>query len=107
MMLRSNPPRHPHSGVPHGLLAPIRSLWGSFQRTQLRRALRLVLDSLDDRMLKDIGIARGEIDAVVEGSLDRRFRYRAVDGRMCLSTSPTQSPSLPAKMSAQPSSDAC
>ncbi len=68
MMLRSQPPIQRHRGFTRGPLTVLRALWCAYLAMQFRRALRLVLDSLDDRTLKDIGVARGEIDAIIEGT---------------------------------------
>ncbi len=51
--------------------APVVWLVKAVVRWNERYTLRQRLQKLPDRMLKDIGISRGQIDAVVSGSLKR------------------------------------
>ena len=47
--------------------------WDAFQERRKRERLRATLCDLNDRMLQDIGIARGEIDYVASNrSIDPR-----------------------------------
>ena len=48
--------------------------WRSYWPRRTERATLLILHSLDDRALKDIGIDRSEIESVVYGTRDRRRR---------------------------------
>ena len=50
--------------------------WHALLRRRRRRQAAVRLRSLDDRMLKDIGIARSEIDSIVRGT-GRRDALRA------------------------------
>ena len=43
---------------------PRLDVWRRFLTWRQRRATRIVLSALDDRMLRDIGVARSEIDAI-------------------------------------------
>lgn len=43
----------------------VQAVWLRYLAWQLRRSTRMLLDSLDDRMLHDIGLHRSEIDTVV------------------------------------------
>ncbi len=54
--------------------APVVWLVKAVVRWNERYTLRQRLQKLPDRMLKDIGISRGQIDAVVSGSLKRGTR---------------------------------
>jgi uncharacterized protein YjiS (DUF1127 family) len=45
--------------------------WHALLRRRRRRQAAVRLRSLDDRMLKDIGIARSEIDSIVRGTRRR------------------------------------
>jgi uncharacterized protein YjiS (DUF1127 family) len=49
--------------------------WKSYWDYQGRRATMMLLYSLDDRSLSDIGFQRSEIDSVVFGSRDRVRPY--------------------------------
>jgi len=55
--------------------SPLEAYWNTFQAWRKRERLRARLDDLSDRELRDIGIARGEIDYVVQTapSIDPRF----------------------------------
>jgi uncharacterized protein YjiS (DUF1127 family) len=55
--------------------AHARSLWETYWDYQARRATALVLETLDDRALKDIGLARGEIWPAVFGGAHARARH--------------------------------
>ena len=49
----------------------VMAVWTRFLAWQSRRATRLLLDSLDDRTLADIGVRRSEINIVLR-DLERR-----------------------------------
>lgn len=55
-------------------------LWEAYSQSCARRVARCELQSLDDRMLKDIGISRGEIEYVVRGHQTDRQDKTCFDG---------------------------
>ena len=57
------------------LLRLLERAWRSYWDHQARRATMLLLHSLDDRALSDIGFQRSEIYSVVFGSPDRVRPY--------------------------------
>ena len=71
---------HPAAGAashkaeerPIGLL---RSWWNAYWEHRSKRAAVVMLNALDDRNLRDIGLSRSEIESVVYGRHDRRVRY--------------------------------
>ena len=54
-----------------------RRWWHAYWSWHARRATVLILRSLDQRTLHDIGIDSSEIESLVYGSSDRRRRYDA------------------------------
>jgi uncharacterized protein YjiS (DUF1127 family) len=59
-----------------GLGSLLKSWWDAYWTLRAQRATALVLRSLDDHSLHDIGLDRSEIESVVYGkSGDRRVRY--------------------------------
>jgi uncharacterized protein YjiS (DUF1127 family) len=48
----------------HLLARFLRHAWAAYWRWQMRRATVRLLHSLDDRMLRDIGVNRDEVDIV-------------------------------------------
>lgn len=55
--------------------ATIRSWWLAFARRRRMRKTAFILEGLDDRTLKDIGLNRTEIGSVVaRGCRERRIR---------------------------------
>lgn len=50
-----------------------RGAWRAYWRHRAERATLFMLQSLDERTLKDIGIDRSEIVSVVYGARDRRL----------------------------------
>ena len=54
----------------------LRNCWGAFQEWRKRERLRADLYALNDSALADIGISPGEIDYVVNLSIDQRGRGR-------------------------------
>lgn len=66
-------------GRSHGCLAAvaltIKGLWLAYWNHQARQATAMLLDSLDDRTLADIGFKRSEILSTVFGSPDRARPY--------------------------------
>lgn len=70
----------PINGKPRELLASaanaLRKFWKAYWTHQVRRATVMLLQSLDDRALADIGFKRSEIESVVcETTSDRLRRY--------------------------------
>jgi uncharacterized protein YjiS (DUF1127 family) len=57
-----------------GPLAHARRLWAAYWDNQRRRATVLMLQALDDRILKDIGLTRSEIRSAVFGDGAERPR---------------------------------
>lgn len=55
--------------------AYLRAVWSRFLTWQMRRATRLVLNSLDDRTLADIGMRRGEINTLIREIEARKARW--------------------------------
>jgi uncharacterized protein YjiS (DUF1127 family) len=47
------------------------AVWARYLAWHMRRTTRILLNSLDDRTLRDIGVRRSEIDAVL-ADIDRR-----------------------------------
>ncbi|WP_054007777.1 DUF1127 domain-containing protein [Cypionkella psychrotolerans] len=58
--------------------AGFRLWWQSVIRSWQRRKMIAVLSALDDRILQDIGMHRGEIERVVDGFDDRELRMTPV-----------------------------
>ena len=60
----------------HGLGSLLKSGWDAYWKRRARRATVMMLRSLDDRSLHDIGVDRSEIESIVYGKAgDRRVRY--------------------------------
>lgn len=63
--------------APHGLGAALKRWWSAYWKRRAQHTTILMLRSLDDRSLHDIGIDRSEIESVVYGKPDeRRPRYQ-------------------------------
>lgn len=62
------------SALAQEVAARIRGLWQAYWDYQARRATVLMLAALDDRVLKDIGMARSEIWPAVFGHDPARAR---------------------------------
>ena len=60
--------------VRHNLAVGARRLWDAYWDNQARRATALMLEALDDRTLKDIGLSRHEIRQAVLGNDAARRR---------------------------------
>jgi len=60
------------AGTVHQATARIERLWATYWSGRAQRATVLMLQSLDGRTLKDIGIDRSEIESVVYGRPDDR-----------------------------------
>jgi uncharacterized protein YjiS (DUF1127 family) len=52
-------------------LAALGRLFEAFVNALMRHRMKRVLHSMSDRLLADIGITRGEIDAAVDGFIPR------------------------------------
>jgi uncharacterized protein YjiS (DUF1127 family) len=57
----------------------LRELWRAYWAHRARRASIVLLSSLDDRTLADIGLARSEIEAVAREKSRQRLRHYAPD----------------------------
>jgi uncharacterized protein YjiS (DUF1127 family) len=55
--------------------AYVTAVWRRFLAWQMRRATRLILNSLDDRTLADIGLRRGEINTLFRDIEQRKARW--------------------------------
>ena len=51
------------------LTANLFELWDAFRYARARRRALFQLEALDDRLLSDIGLHRGEIHAAIESAL--------------------------------------
>jgi len=54
--------------------------WRAYWEYRARHAAVLLLRSLDERTLRDIGVTRGEIESVVYGAPRERRRYYCPSG---------------------------
>jgi uncharacterized protein YjiS (DUF1127 family) len=62
----------------HPLADALKRAWRGYWQRRAQRATVQMLNGLDDHMLKDLGMARGEIQSVVYGRRgERRHRYEA------------------------------
>ena len=61
------------------LVQYLRDLWRAYWAHRARRASIVLLSSLDDRTLADIGLARTEIESVVREKSRQRLRHYAPD----------------------------
>jgi len=61
------------------LVRSLRHLWRTYWAYRARRASIVLLSSLDDRTLADIGLARSEVEAVVREKSRQRLRHYAPD----------------------------
>ncbi|MBK8440367.1 MAG: DUF1127 domain-containing protein [Rhodobacter sp.] len=55
-------------------MGPLRRLFGGIVRHWQRRRMIRALQAMDDRLLRDIGLARGDIEAVVDSFDDRELQ---------------------------------
>ncbi len=60
------------SGASRALTAGLAGLWRGYRAGQRKRAAIAQLAGLDDRMLRDIGLERGQIAAAVDGLMSDR-----------------------------------
>ena len=58
----------------HRVLAAARGAWSRYWARRAARATAGILQRLDDRTLKDIGLDRTEIDSVARDNCERRRR---------------------------------
>jgi uncharacterized protein YjiS (DUF1127 family) len=65
------------SSVRSRIAALARRGWQAYWQRRARRATVLLLASLDERTLRDIGLTPSEIASVVYGAADRRRSYEA------------------------------
>ena len=73
---------HSHQGFElssrrHGAerrLGPLQGLFGGLVRGWQRRRMIRALEALDDRLLRDIGLERGDIEDLVDSFDDRELR---------------------------------
>jgi uncharacterized protein YjiS (DUF1127 family) len=65
----------PKSGMGARLAALARRGWHAYWQRRTRRATLLLLASLDERTLRDIGLSPSEITSVVYGAPDRIRGY--------------------------------
>ena len=61
------------------LVRSLRDLWRAYWAHRARRASIVLLSSLDDRTLADIGLARSEVEAVMREKSRQRLRHYAPD----------------------------
>ena len=68
----------PAKSFPQSLVQPVagavRRAWRGYRHRKAQRATVRMLAGLDDHMLKDLGMARGEIQSVVYGRRGERLR---------------------------------
>ena len=57
----------------------LRDLWRAYWAHRAQRASIVLLSSLDDRTLADIGLGRSEIESVVREKSRQRLRHYAPD----------------------------
>jgi uncharacterized protein YjiS (DUF1127 family) len=60
--------------VGRGIARAVQTAWRAYWRRRAERATVFVLQSLDARTLKDIGIDRSEVESVVRGACGSRRR---------------------------------
>jgi len=61
----------PAGTAPSGIAATLKTWWSSYINWRLQQLAVSRLRSMSNRELKDIGVARAEIDFVVAGGVDR------------------------------------
>lgn len=68
-------------GAGSALLESLTAIWRAYRKSGTRRVAIRSLESLDDYMLKDMGITRSEIRSVVQGPQgERRLRHDDIRG---------------------------
>ncbi len=80
----------PLSTLPPRLGASFGFAWRAFRYRRRQQATIRVLKSLDDRTLKDIGLARNEIESVVSTQAAERRQYYRNSDRVGFFGAPTQ-----------------
>src|SRR5262245_275411 len=60
--------------VPGAMMRHVTAVWSRLIAWKMRRATRIILCSLEDRILNDIGLPRSEIDTVVRDVHARTWR---------------------------------
>lgn len=78
-----------HWPLPSLLAQALSGLRHSYQNFNYRYSVARALRSLDDRVLKDIGIPRGEIEAIVAGLAHDSGRFATTQGPTISSKSPS------------------
>ena len=87
-------------GVAQAGIATLRNVWSAYIRKRKRRIAVNTLMSLDDRMLKDMGLSRSEIVAVVYAEDNSRLPPRMTSGKgrdrlgACISRSSARAPQV-------------
>jgi len=71
MVLEAAPVRAGKATAADAVWRRLMSVWARLVAWKMRRATRIILGSLDDRILNDIGLKRSEIDRVLF-DLERR-----------------------------------
>jgi|GEM_PF-4591734 len=61
--------------APGAIMRHVTAVWSRLTAWKMRRATRIVLCSLDDRILNDIGLPRSEIDTVLREVHARTRRW--------------------------------
>ena len=71
-----------HIGAAGGLIAPaaaaVKRWWSTYTAWRLEEAAIVQLQSMSDWELKDIGLARSQIEAAVRGGPDRERDHRMI-----------------------------
>jgi len=74
--LRSTPPAWPVAASVLRVAGFLRTCWNAFRARRERARGRAMLHGMDDRGLKDLGLARGEIGSAMMDTSGERIRSR-------------------------------